>query len=126
MFATKVSTLVPHAGKLAAVAAMLALGGCVVAPVGPYEVGNPTVYSADGVAYGGGPYYSAPYGYYPYAAPYYWGPSLSLGFYGGWGGGHGYRPGPGRPGWGNGRPPGMGGGGGGGWGGGHGGGGGRR
>ena len=67
--------------------ALALLGGCVVAPVEPYEVGAPVVYS--GAAYA--PYYGSSY-YYgaPYYRPYY-GPSVSLGIWGGWGGGRHWR-----------------------------------
>ena len=79
-------------------AALALLGGCAVAPVDPYMVGAPVAYPAP--AYG--PVYGAP-AYPVYPAPYYYGPSLSLGVYRGWSGDrdhwHG-RPPPPRPGWG--------------------------
>lgn len=112
-------------GWTAAAATLALVGGCVVAPVGPYDIGTPVAYPADGgYSYPiyGNSYYSAPY----YGAPAFWGPSVSLGLYG-WSGGydHGHRDwhgggrpyygGGGRPhyGGGGGRPPQFGGGGGG-------------
>ena len=77
----------------AAGAAALLLGGCVVAPVDPYyDVGTPvTTYPA--------PVYVAP-AYPVYSAPYYYGPSMSLGIYGGWSNDrHHWREPPRRPGW---------------------------
>ncbi|MDO5625939.1 MAG: hypothetical protein Q4G71_14770 [Pseudomonadota bacterium] len=77
---------------LAAAGAVTLLAGCVVAPVEPYEVGAPVVYSsaygpAPVYGYGGYPYgYSAPYYGSPYGGPSYYGaPPVSLGFYGVWG-----------------------------------------
>lgn len=59
-------------------AALLLLGGCVMAPVDPYyDVGTPVT------TYPYGPSYVAP-AYPAYSAPYYYGPSMSLGIYGGW------------------------------------------
>ena len=85
------------AGVLAAALALL--GGCVVAPVEPYDVGAPVAYPAYGSTLVTPGYYSAP-------APYYYGaPSVSLGVWG-WSDGHRrWRdpPPPPRPGWG--RPP---------------------
>lgn len=94
-------------------AALALLAGCVAVPAGPYEVGAPVVYP--GAVYGApyyAPGYAYPYGYPYYGRPYYWGPSFSLGLWGGWGGGHRHwrdhgggrdwhgRPGPGRGPWG--------------------------
>ena len=84
------------------------LTGCVVVPNGPIEpmtADATAVYPA--TIYAPGPYYAAPYPYYSgYAAPYYWGPALSVGVYGRVGGGHrghrGYWDGGGRGGWGGG------------------------
>ncbi len=88
--------------------ALALLGGCVVAPVEPYEIGAPVVYSGGAYApYYGNAYYGAPTYYYgaPYYRPY-WGPTVSLGIWGGWGGGRAY----GRPGYHHGRgAPGRGG-----------------
>lgn len=61
--------------------ALALLGGCVLAPVEPYEIGAPVVYS--GAAYDGSVYYGAPTYYYGAPQAYrYWGPAWSLGFYG--------------------------------------------
>ena len=83
-------------GLGAAAAALALLGGCVVAPVEPYQVGDPVAYPAtvSGDVYYGGT------GYYGY--PYYGVPSLSFGVYQGWGGWRDGRrpPPPPRPGWG--------------------------
>lgn len=63
--------------------ATLLLGGCAVAPLEPYAVGTP-VTSYPAPIYGA-PYAPPVYPAYPvYPAPYYYGPSLSLGVYGGW------------------------------------------
>ncbi len=66
-------------------AALALLSGCVVAPLGPYEVGAPVDYPAAPVY--GSPYY--------YGAPsYYWGPpAVSLGFHGRFGGGRNWNGG---------------------------------
>ncbi|WOP14293.1 hypothetical protein [Ottowia sp. SB7-C50] len=86
------SSLARRLAAGAGVALAALLGGCVVAPVGPYEVGAPVVYSNPGYApYYGNAYYGAPAAYY--SAPYYrayWGPTVSLGIWGGWGGGRSY------------------------------------
>ena len=82
------SSLARRLATGAAGLALALLGGCVVAPVGPYEVGAPVVYSDGAYApYYGNAYYGAPT-YYgaPYYRPY-WGPAVSLGIWGGWGGG---------------------------------------
>ncbi|MDO5691478.1 MAG: hypothetical protein Q4G70_03220 [Pseudomonadota bacterium] len=66
-------------------AALALLGGCVVAPVEPYEIGAPVVYSGTVYTpYYGGTYYGAPTYYYgaPVYQPY-WRPSMSLGIWGG-------------------------------------------
>ncbi|MFT4195701.1 hypothetical protein [Ottowia sp.] len=77
-----------------AAVALALLGGCVAVPVEPYQVGDPVAYPA--TVYGDG--YYAP-GYSTYAAPYYYGPPLSVGVYG-WSGGRYWRnPPPPRPGW---------------------------
>ncbi len=96
----------------AAAAALALLGGCVVAPADPYEIGAPVVYSSTVYApYGGSVYYGAPVypGYY-HAPGYrpYWGPAVSIGIWGGSGGRHwhGHRR-PGGSHW-HGRPPGRG------------------
>lgn len=60
------------------------LGGCVVAPAGPYVVGTPVAYSAAPV-YAPAPYYGYGYGY-----GYGW-PAVSIGLYGSWGGHGGWR-----------------------------------
>ena len=83
------SSLTRRVALGAAGAALALLGGCVVVSAEPYEIGAPVVYSGAayapyyGSAYYGAPayYYGAP-GYYPY-----WRPSVSLGIWGGWGGG---------------------------------------
>lgn len=65
------------------------LGGCVVAPIGAYDVGDPVAYPA----YSAYPAYPV-YGGYPVygPSPWYWGaPTVSLGFYGRFGGGRGHR-----------------------------------
>lgn len=81
----------------AAGAALALLGGCVVAPMEPYELGAPVVYSSATVLapYGGSVYYGVPaYTYGPgyYAPGYYygpyWRPSVSIGIWGGSGGRH--------------------------------------
>ncbi len=97
-------------------AALLALGGCAVAPVDAYQVGAPVAYP--GAVYGN-PYGVAP-AYPVYPAPYYAAPSVSLGVFGGWSNDRDrwrdrdhdrwQRPGwnnppPPRPGWGNPPPP---------------------
>ena len=84
----------------AGAAALLLLGGCVMAPVDPYyDVGTPVT------TYPYGPSYVAPaYPAYPsYSAPYYYGPSMSLGIYGGWSDNdrRGWRDRPRRPNWGD-------------------------
>jgi len=63
--------------RLAFIASALALlGGCVAVPVGPGYYGDAPAY------YGGAPaYYGAAPGYY--TAPYYYGPSVGIGVYGG-------------------------------------------
>ncbi|MDR2154897.1 MAG: hypothetical protein LBE78_07715 [Burkholderiaceae bacterium] len=85
-------------GLATAAMTLALLGGCIVAPVGPYAA-DPYPVAAD-PALPGNVYYSP--GYYGYA-PYYYGPPLSLGFYGWSGGGHGgwhnHRSAP-RQGWG--------------------------
>lgn len=83
----------------AAAAALLLLGGCVMAPVDPYyDVGTP-VTSYPAPVYG--PSYVAP-AYPAYSAPYYYGPSMSLGIYGGWSDDHRHgRDRPRRPNWGD-------------------------
>lgn len=93
----------------AGVLSLALLGGCVVAPVGAYDVGAPVAYPAY-PAYGNYPVYGAPV----YASPWYWGaPAVSLGFYGRFGGGRrgpdwGHRnPGAGH--WAPGNRPGRGG-----------------
>lgn len=66
--------------------ALALLGGCVVAPIGAYDVGDPVAYPAYPAypVYGGYPVYGA--------TPWYWGaPAVSLGFYGRFGGGRGHR-----------------------------------
>ena len=80
-------------------AVALLLGGCVVAPVEPYyDVGTP-VTSYPAPVYG--PSYVAP-AYPAYSAPYYYGPSMSLGIYGGWSDDHRHwRDRPRRPNWGD-------------------------
>ena len=88
------SSLARRAALGVAGVALALLGGCVVAPVEPYEVGAPVVYSGTPYYYGG---YEAPAYYYgaPYYRPY-WGPAVSLGFFGSWGSGnrwHGHRGG---------------------------------
>lgn len=88
----------------AAGAALALLGGCVVAPVGAYDVGVPVV------SYPTEPVYGV-YGPPVYAGPYFWGPpALSFNFHGRWDGGRGgaWRPPPhGRPGHGWGPRPGA-------------------
>ena len=93
-----------------AAAALVLLTGCVAVPMDAYDPGAPVVYSDApyyGLTYYGGPaYYVAPV----YQQPY-WGPAVSLGIYGGFGGDRGHWRGP--PGRGHGhwdRPPGAGGG----------------
>ena len=93
-----------------AAAALVLLTGCVAVPMDAYDPGAPVVYSDApyyGSTYYGGPaYYGAPV----YQQPY-WGPAVSLGIYGGFGGDRGHWRGP--PGRGHGhwqRPPGAGGG----------------
>ena len=77
-------------------AALLLLGGCAVVPGDYYDVGTP-VTSYPAPAYG--PTYVAP-AYPVYPAPYYYGPSMSLGIYGGWSDDrHHWREPPRRPGW---------------------------
>ena len=100
------SRLTRRLAGAAALAALAVLGGCVVAPVGPYDVGTPVAYPAGSYGYPvyGDAYYGSPY----YSAPY-WGPAVSLGVYG-WSGGHNHwdhnRPSGHRPDWGGqGRPP---------------------
>ena len=93
------SSLKRRAALGAAAMAAALLGGCVVAPMEPYEIGVPVVYSSTVYTpYYGGAYYGAPLYYYGPPAYYrpYWGPSVSLGIWGGWGGGrhwHGRPPG---------------------------------
>ena len=61
---------------------MASVGNSVQAAPAPFI----TAYPAPGYAY---PYPFYAYPYYPYYGPgYYWGPSVSLGFYRGWGGWH--------------------------------------
>lgn len=76
---------------------LLALGGCVVAPVDPYyDIGAPVVYSGSAYApYYGSPYYGPTYYSAPYYRPYL-APSVSLGFYGSFGGGRHWRGAPSR------------------------------
>lgn len=77
----KLSVLVRHLSLVAVGAVAVLLSGCVVAPVGAYDVGTPVAYPAY-PAYGGYPVYGAPV----YASPWYWGaPAVSLGFYGSFG-----------------------------------------
>lgn len=92
-------------GLGAAATALALLGGCVVAPVDPYQVGEPVAYPA--ATYNGGYYYGPGY-YGGYSVPYYYGPALSLGIYGGYNNSRGWRPPPPRPGWGGGPRPGGG------------------
>ncbi|MDR0458532.1 MAG: hypothetical protein LBH10_05850 [Burkholderiaceae bacterium] len=85
------------------------LSGCVVPPYGyGYYPATYPVTSADGTTtypatyyapsyYGYG--YPAYYSYSYYSYPYYWGPSVYLGYYGGWGGYSGGWRGRGGAGW---------------------------
>lgn len=72
--------------------AVVLLAGCVVAPVGPYDVGTPVAYPAY-PAYGSYPVYAGP-SYYGW--PYWGAPAVSLSLYGRVGGGH-HRPSWNRP-----------------------------
>jgi len=62
------------------VAALALLGGCVAVPVGPGYYGG-----------GYGEAYSGPPAPVYYGAPYYYGPSIGIGVYGGGYRGYGYR-----------------------------------
>ena len=88
-----------------AAAALVLLTGCVAVPMDAYDPGAPVVYSDApyyGSTYYGSTYYGGPayYGAPVYQQPY-WGPAVSLGIYGGFGGDRGHWRGP--PGRGHGR-----------------------
>lgn len=93
--------------RLAGLGVSLALlAGCAVVPADSYVVGAPVVYPAP--AYGVYGYDAAPVYVRPYGWGYWGPPSVSLGFYGhfggyrGWHGRPGYHGGWGRPGGGHG------------------------
>lgn len=76
-----------HLAPVLAGVALAGLSGCVVAPVGPYDVGAASLYGAPPQpGYTLSPGYGVPYQVAP--APYAtWGPSISLGYWGSWGNG---------------------------------------
>lgn len=81
MASHKPSSLARRLSLALAGAAAVLLSGCVMAPIGPYDVGAPVAYPA----YGNYPVYGAPT-YYGW--PYWGGPAVSLNLYGRVGGGH--------------------------------------